>query len=62
MPLSEGVKLGRYEIRAHIGAGGMGQVYLAGAQSYQDFFTLWKDADSDLPILIEAKKEFEELK
>ena len=29
MPLAEGVKLGRYEIRAHIGAGGMGQVYLA---------------------------------
>jgi serine/threonine protein kinase/tetratricopeptide (TPR) repeat protein len=29
MPLSEGIKLGRYEIRAHIGAGGMGQVYLA---------------------------------
>jgi serine/threonine protein kinase/tetratricopeptide (TPR) repeat protein len=29
MPLGEGVKLGRYEIRAHIGTGGMGQVYLA---------------------------------
>ena len=29
MPLSEGIKLGRYEIRAHIGSGGMGQVYLA---------------------------------
>lgn len=29
MSLPEGVKLGRYEIRAHIGAGGMGQVYLA---------------------------------
>jgi len=29
MPLSEGMKLGRYEIRAHIGTGGMGQVYLA---------------------------------
>ena len=29
MPLSEGIKLGRYEIRAHIGAGGMGHVYLA---------------------------------
>ena len=29
MPLSEGLKLGRYEIRAHIGTGGMGQVYLA---------------------------------
>ena len=29
MPLSEGTKLGRYEIRAHIVTGGMGQVYLA---------------------------------
>ena len=29
MPLAEGIKLGKYEIRAHIGAGGMGQVYLA---------------------------------
>ena len=28
-------------------------------QSYQDFFTLWKDADQDIPILIEAKREFE---
>ena len=25
-------------------------------QAYQDFLTLWKDADADLPILIEAKK------
>jgi len=31
-------------------------------QSYQDFFTLWKDADQDIPILIEAKREFEKLK
>jgi len=31
-------------------------------QSYQDFFTLWKDADQDLPILIEARREFEKLK
>src|ERR1044072_1220366 len=29
MPLAEGIKLGRYEIRAHIGTGGMGQVSLA---------------------------------
>jgi len=29
VPLAEGIKLGRYEIRAHIGTGGMGQVYLA---------------------------------
>jgi tetratricopeptide (TPR) repeat protein len=26
--------------------------------AYQDFLTLWKDADQDIPILIEAKKEF----
>lgn len=31
-------------------------------KSYQDFFTLWKDADPDIPILIEAKREFEKLK
>src|SRR5439155_25312513 len=31
-------------------------------QAYQDFLTLWKDADADLPMLIEAKKEYEKLK
>jgi hypothetical protein len=31
-------------------------------QSYQDFLALWKDADVDLPALIEAKKEYEKLK
>jgi hypothetical protein len=30
--------------------------------SYQNFFALWKDADSDLPILIQARKEYEQLK
>jgi eukaryotic-like serine/threonine-protein kinase len=30
--------------------------------SYQDFFTLWKDADPDIPILIAAKAEFAKLK
>src|SRR5712691_3373671 len=29
MPISAGVRLGRYEIRSQIGAGGMGEVYLA---------------------------------
>jgi Tfp pilus assembly protein PilF len=25
---------------------------------YQSFFTLWKDADPDIPILIQAKAEY----
>jgi tetratricopeptide (TPR) repeat protein len=31
-------------------------------QAYQDFFALWKDADTDLAALIEAKKEYEKLR
>jgi tetratricopeptide (TPR) repeat protein len=29
--------------------------------AYQDFLTLWKDADRDIPILIAAKKEYAKL-
>ena len=29
---------------------------------YQDFFNLWKDADPDIPILKEARVEFQKLK
>jgi hypothetical protein len=29
--------------------------------AYQDFFTLWKDADPDVPILKEAKAEYAKL-
>jgi Tfp pilus assembly protein PilF len=29
--------------------------------SYQDFLTLWKDADPDIPILKEAKAEYAKL-
>ena len=29
--------------------------------AYQDFLTLWKDADSDIPILKEAKAEYAKL-
>jgi tetratricopeptide (TPR) repeat protein len=29
---------------------------------YQDFLALWKDADPDLPILMEAKQEYAKLK
>jgi len=31
-------------------------------KAYQDFFALWKYADNDIPLLIEAKKEYEKLK
>jgi serine/threonine protein kinase/Flp pilus assembly protein TadD len=31
-------------------------------KAYQNFFALWKDADPDTPILIQAKKEYEKLK
>jgi hypothetical protein len=30
--------------------------------AYQDFLTLWKDADPDVPILIAAKSEYAKLK
>lgn len=29
---------------------------------YQNFFAIWKEADADLPILIQARKEYEQLK
>ena len=31
-------------------------------KSYEHFFELWKDADADLPILIEARKEYAKLR
>jgi eukaryotic-like serine/threonine-protein kinase len=30
--------------------------------AYQDFLTLWKDADPDIPILKQAKAEYTKLK
>ncbi len=30
--------------------------------AYEDFFALWKDADPDVPILIEARKEYQKLR
>jgi len=29
--------------------------------AYQDFFAFWRDADSDIPILKQAKSEYEKL-
>jgi hypothetical protein len=31
-------------------------------KAYQDLLAMWKDADGDLPIMIEAKKEYERLR
>ena len=50
---------------AHLG---LGRAYaMAGdaakaRTAYQDFFALWKDAEPDVPILKEAKAEYEKLK
>jgi eukaryotic-like serine/threonine-protein kinase len=30
--------------------------------AYQDFLTLWKDADPDIPVFISAKAEYAKLK
>ena len=34
----------------------------AARKSYQDFFAMWKDADRELPVLVEARKEYEALR
>jgi hypothetical protein len=47
---------------------GMGRAYsmqgdTATAKSaYQDFLALWKDADSDIPILAQARTEYKKLR
>jgi tetratricopeptide (TPR) repeat protein len=33
----------------------------AARKAYQDFFTFWREADSDLPVLMDIKKEYEKL-
>jgi hypothetical protein len=49
---------------AHLG---LGRAYALQGETakarpaYQDFLTLWKDADSDIPILKEAKAEYAKL-
>ena len=31
-------------------------------KAYEDFFKLWKDADADVPVLVEARREYANLK
>jgi serine/threonine protein kinase/tetratricopeptide (TPR) repeat protein len=44
--------------RATAMSGDMGKSRTA----YQNFFAMWKDADPDLPVLIQAKKDYEALR
>jgi hypothetical protein len=30
-------------------------------KTYQDLFAIWKDADPDLPALLEARREYQKL-
>jgi eukaryotic-like serine/threonine-protein kinase len=34
---------------------------LSAQAAYQDFLTLWKDADPDIPVLKQAKAEYAKL-
>lgn len=34
----------------------------ASRKAYEDFFAIWKDAAQDLPIVVEARREFEALR
>ena len=44
--------------RAYVVSGDTAKAKVA----YQDFLTLWKDADSDIPIYKQAKTEYAKLK
>jgi tetratricopeptide (TPR) repeat protein len=49
---------------AHLGmarAAGLKGEFAEARKSYQDFFGLWKDADTDIPVLIQAKEEYAKL-
>jgi eukaryotic-like serine/threonine-protein kinase len=65
-PDYRGVKPGRDTgVQAHLG---LARAYVLQGDAakakaaYQDFFTLWKDANPDIPILIAAKSEYAKLR
>jgi hypothetical protein len=49
-------------VHLHLGRAYVSQGDFAKARAaYQDFLTLWKDADPDIPILKQAKTEYAKL-
>jgi hypothetical protein len=61
--LEVGVGAGLAPAQGHRHGAPLQQDSLAKARAaYQDFLTLWKDADPDIPILKEAKGEYAKLK
>jgi len=61
--LEAGVGAGLVPAQGHPQGAPLQQDALAKAHAaYQDFLTLWKDADPDIPILKEAKAEYAKLK
>jgi tetratricopeptide (TPR) repeat protein/tRNA A-37 threonylcarbamoyl transferase component Bud32 len=47
-----------YQARAHVLAGDTAKA----AKAYEDFLAIWKDADADVPLLLEAKAEYARLR
>jgi hypothetical protein len=44
--------------RAYVASGDMAKA----KNAYQDFLTLWKDADEDIPVLKQARVEYAKLR
>jgi eukaryotic-like serine/threonine-protein kinase len=55
-PLGALARLGRARAEA------MNHDFAKARQDYEAFFTTWKDADPDLPVLVQARQEFHALK
>jgi tetratricopeptide (TPR) repeat protein len=61
----KGANWGLYYSLSHVGlarASALASDAAKAGKAFQDFFALWKDADSDLPILDEAKAEYAKLR
>jgi hypothetical protein len=47
-----------HQARAHVLAGDAAKA----AKAYEQFFEIWKDADPDVPLLLEARAEYARLR